>query len=107
MTPDEHTAPTSSLPPRETSAAYAYRDRSHAASLLASIPVSTMAYDIQYPLADKRRKGEERRREGRWEGSSREEKNRKEVSKLQMPLHCTLSSPPTKTITKHSLESSN
>ena len=75
--------------------------------MLASIPVSPMAYDIQYPLADKRRKGEERWREGRrWEGSSRE-KDRKEISKLQMPLHCTLSSPSNKDDHKHSLESSN
>ena len=49
-------------------------------------------------LADKRRGGgrEGGRDRRRWEGSSREEKNRKEVSKLQVPPHCTHFSPSNK-----------
>ena len=72
MTPDEHTAPTSSLPPRAPgiSSICLQRLLTHSISHMpASIPVSTMAYYIQYHAGWQ----EERRREGRREGGRGED----------------------------------
>lgn len=101
MTPDEHTAPTSSLPPRETSAAYAYRDCSHAASVICWLPFLSPPWLMIFSTHWLTRGGKEKKGGGRGE-DGKGAAGRRTERKFQncRCLFIALSPPPpTKTIT--------